>query len=271
LVGLNPLEALMKRTGLTSLSVIVLLLVSFPSRAIELMPHQAVYRMSLAGADSNSGISGADGAMMYKFEESCDAWTSETNVYLKLAYTEGEVMETTWSFVSWEAKDGLGYRFRVRQSRDGTLVEKIQGTVSRDQIDSPARAEFSSPEGTVIELPEGTMFPTRHLSALIREGEKGTLIYSRTVFDGASLDNPYNINALITSRSAKKKAKLDKNAFKHVRMAFFPIDSRKEFPEFELGIDYRANGIADHILQDFGDFTLNLAADKIEMLERPGC
>ncbi len=179
---------------------------SIPALAFNLSPHQAIYQMSLDGASSNSGISGAEGAMMYKFEESCEAWTSETKVYLKLLYTEGDPLETTWSFVSWEAKDGLNYRFRVHQSRNGTPVEKIQGNVSRDSINGVAEAKFTSPEGTFIDLPEGTMFPTHHLQKLIEEGEGGTLMFSRTVFDGASLDNPYKINALITaiSKSAKK-------------------------------------------------------------------
>ena len=263
----------MKLNRLKTFVVIGTILIGTPAEAIELMPHQAIYRMSLAGASSTSGIAGAEGAMMYKFAEACDAWTSETNVYLKLLYAEGEEVETTWSFLSWESKDGLRYRFRVRQSRDGSLVEHIQGKVTRENIDGAASAEFSSPEGAVIELPEGTMFPTRHLRALIEEGEAGTLTYSRTVFDGASLDNPYTINALITSASKTRKAKPKSNdkVFRHVRMAFFPLASRKEFPEFELGIDYRLNGIADHILQDFGDFTLNLASDKVELLERPNC
>jgi len=263
----------MKLNRLKPFVVIGTILIGTSAEAIELMPHQAIYRMSLAGASSTSGIAGAEGAMMYKFAEACDAWTSETNVYLKLLYAEGEEVETTWSFLSWESKDGLRYRFRVRQSRDGSLVEHIQGKVTRENIDGAASAEFSSPEGAVIELPEGTMFPTRHLRALIEEGEAGTLTYSRTVFDGASLDNPYTINALITSASKTRKAKPKSNdkVFRHVRMAFFPLASRKEFPEFELGIDYRLNGIAEHILQDFGDFTLNLASDKVELLERPNC
>ncbi len=260
----------MKQAGLKLAVLIGTMLTVTPSQAIELMPHQAIYRMTLAGSASNSGIAGAEGAMMYKFEEACDAWTSETNVYLKLLYTEGEEMETTWSFVSWEAKDGLKYRFRVRQSRDGTPVENIQGKVIRNKDNGPARAKFAHPEGTVIELPDGTMFPTRHLQALIKQGEKGTLTYARTVFDGASLDNPYNINALITSGGNRKSGK-GGETFRHVRMAFFPLASRKEFPDFELGIDYRANGIAEYIVQDFGDFTLNLVPDRIEELDRPKC
>ena len=263
----------MKRYVSCMIIAISSLVISTPSNAIELSPHQAIYRMSLEGTSQTSGIAGAEGAMMYKFEESCDAWTSETNVFLKLLYTEGDALETTWTFVSWEAKNGLKYRFRVRQTRNGVPVDHIQGSVNRTKADGAAQAKFSNPVGAVIDLPEGTMFPTRHLQELIKQGERGALTLSRTVFDGASLDNPYSINALITatSKAAIESGLPDSRRFRHVRMAFFPLTSRREFPEFELGIDYRANGIADRILQDFGDFRLNLIPEKIEILDRPEC
>jgi len=261
------------RTGLTLAILISSVSLNAPSNAVELIPHQAVYRMSLKGAEANSGVAGAEGAMLYKFEEACDAWTSETKVFLKLLYVGGKEVESTWSFVSWESKDDLAYRFRVRQSRDGTPVEYLQGTVSRNKVEGAAKVDFTSPDGTQMELPQGTMFPTHHLLALIAEGKKGTLTYSRTVFDGASLDNPYTINALITPGATAKSndESIDERSFKHIRMAFFPISSRRAFPDFELGVDYRANGIANHIVQDFGGFSLDLMPDTIELLERPTC
>lgn len=259
----------MPKTVLKYLVVAALSVSAAVASAIELAPHRAIYRMTLSKAAATSGVAGAEGAMLYKFGETCDAWTSETSVVLKLLYVEGEETETSWSFVSSEAKDGLTYRFRVRQIQNGTTTENLQGEVTRASVNGATKATFSSPAGTIIEIPQGTMFPTRHLLALIDAGKKGDLTFSRTVFDGASLDNPYNINALITPGSGGKAP--SETPFRHVRMAFFPLLSRKESPEFELGIDYRENGIADRILQDFGDFTLNLIPQKIEVLDHPKC
>ena len=44
-----------------------------------------------------------------------------------------------------------------------------------------------------------------------------------------------------------------------------------ESPEFELGVDYRADGIALFILQDFGNFTLNLQLQRLEVFKKPFC
>ncbi|NQV98670.1 MAG: DUF1849 family protein [Rhodospirillales bacterium] len=234
----------------------------------ELVPHRALYTMSLIEAHARSGITGANGAMMYRFEDACDAWTSETKVILKLVYSEGEEVETTWSFTSWEAKDGLSYRFNVQQSRNGEEIEILEGQAKRKLADGPGTVRYSVPQDKKLELPDGTLFPTRHLAALIEAGKKNKLMVSKVVFDGASLDNPYQISALIT-KPAKKEG-LDKAA-RLVRMAFFPVLAKSEEPKFELGITYRPDGIADHIRQDFGDFSLDLIADNIEVLNRPDC
>ncbi len=251
--------------------------------AIDLAPHRALYKMSLASASRGSGVAGATGSMVYSFTDICDAWASETNVKLKLIYAESGEVETNWSFASWEAKDGKSYRFRIRHTRDGSLIENFKGSVQRPKPADAATARFTSPKDKIIELPEGTMFPTRHLMELISAGEGGTPVFSRTVFDGASLDNPYEVNAIITrdkyagtaqARSAAKiitDAGLKDMPAKHVRMAFFAAGSKKPEPEFELGVDYRADGIARSIRQDFGNFVVDLVPDEVEVLDRPSC
>ena len=251
--------------------------------AIELAPHRAIYKMSLAAASRGSGGADASGSMMYSFNDGCEGWTSETNVKLRLLYAEGGETQTTWAFASWEAKDGLSYRFRIRHSRNGAVVENLKGTVTRGEPGEAAEARFSEPEDLVIKLPEGTLFPTRHLIDLIDAGSGGNPVFSRTVFDGASLDNPYEINAIITrdkgadTARGKAAAALISSAgladmpTRHVRMAFFSVKSQNPEPEFELGVDYRQDGIARLIHQDFGDFSIDLTPDKIETVDRPKC
>ncbi len=234
----------------------------------DLVPHRAIYDMALVEASARSGISGAHGSMMYRFEDICDAWTSETKVILKLIYAEGDEIQTTWSFTSWEAKDGLNYRFNVRHTSQGRDIEVLQGQAKRDVPNGPAVATFSSPKDTKIELPDGTLFPTRHLAELIEAGQNNTLTVSEVVFDGASLDNPYQINALITKPRSKSTST---EAARHIRMAFFPFLAKAEEPEFELGITYRPDGVAERIRQDFGNFSLELEPNNIEVLKKPDC
>jgi len=250
----------------------------------QLLSHRAIYDMQLYSAHRGSGLSGARGSMVYSFRESCEGWTSETNVKMQLIYAEGDQVGTDWAFASWESKDGKSYQYSTKQTRNGQEVENLKGRVRRSAPDAAAKAEFSSPEGEVIELTKETLFPTRHLNELLAAGAAGKKIFSRMVFDGASLDNPYRINVIVVNKSpltetataAKlegvlKKAGLENLPVKHYRMAFFPARSRQEAPEFELGVDYRADGVSRFIRQDFGDFVIDLKLKDIEVFDRPGC
>ena len=187
---------------------------------------------------------------------------------LKINYSEGSEVETAWSFSSLEAKDGMNYRFNVHHSRDGATVEVLGGEAGKDFESGKVFAEFFSPVGTKIKLPKGTMFPTRHLAGILEAAENKQFTFSKVVFDGASLENPYQINALITS-SKENNAKT--KSVQHVRMAFFPTKAKEEQPQFELGINYRPDGIAERIKQVFGTFSLDLKLNTIELLKKPDC
>lgn len=285
LVRIDSRSGLGLRGLLGALALIALTIAVMPvSAAVKMVSHRAVYGMSLKSSAHGSGISGARGSMIYSFRAGCDGWASETNVKLQLLYAEGDQVSTEWAFASWEARDGKSYQFRTRQARDGQTIEELKGRATRLTADGVGEAKFSSPDGEVIAMPKGTLFPSRHLTDLLEAGSKGVKIFSRTVFDGASLDNPYEINAIVVRRSPLAETAtapalekiieasgLSPEQPKHYRMAFFAARASHEKPEFELGVDYRSDGVSRFIRQDFGDFVIDLTLQKIELLTPPKC
>lgn len=241
--------------------------------AVELVPHRAVYRMALAKATSGSGIVGAEGVMAYRFGAECEGWIVETKSSLVLRYVEGDEVATAWSFTSWEARDGKAYRFDVRHTRDGRLVEHLRGRAAL----ATGVARFSLPAASTVALPEGTLFPTMHLKAVLTAAREGARQVTRTVFDGASLDNPYEISAFIGQvpagerRALAQAAGLKERPAWRMRWAFFPVLSTEAAPEFEIGVRYREDGIADELMQDFGDFSLAITLGGVEVLPEPDC
>jgi len=255
-----------------------------PSWAAEMVPHRAIYGMALHSAEQGSSVTGAGGTMVYVFRDECEGWSAETNVKMQLVYAEGDEIDTDWSFASWESKDGTSYQFRTRQARDGNEIESLNGKVRRARAGDAATARFTEPDGETIPMPNGTLFPTRHLMEVLKAGAAGAGFLSRTVFDGASLDNPYIITA-VRGRRSPPEAVLHAGDFDdwikelglkpeqpvHYRMAFFSRDSKEALPEFELGIDYRSDGIARFIRQDYGDFSVDLQLRNIELIKKPDC
>ena len=261
--------------------------------AAELASHRASYRMTLKSARGGSGVIDAQGAALYRFAETCDTWAVENNIYLKIGYAGGPDVKIAWSFAAVESKDGRDYRFRLRHKRGGKTLELLQGTATLDTTGGPGRARFKSgtnpigagksgtPSDITVDLPKGTLFPTQHLLAVLKAGRDGTRFLPGVVFDGASLDNPYNVTATIAGaetaaigqpvKALARAAGFRDLPARAVWLAFFPVRSRKPEPEFEVGVDYRADGLATKVTHDYGNFSIEMTPTDIELLAWPEC
>lgn len=262
-----------------SWAVLVVCLTVAPAglQAAELLSHRAIYRMSLGDVTGASEVIAADGMMMYRFAKECDGWTVENRTYLRLRHERGSDTETVWTFVSWEAEDGLSFRFNARYEQDGSVVEKLRGEARLDAPGAGGTARFSLPEDNVLDLPEGAMFPTEHMLKLIGVAQADENVLDAVVFDGSSLDNPYQVGAIMAplpaadTEALAKAAGLPVGPTWWVRMAFFPYRGEDSLPEFELGARYRDDGVADEITQHFDDFSLVLRLRELEVLPKPDC
>jgi len=243
----------------------------------ELLSHRALYRMSLAEAAGRSQVIAGDGRMMYRVARGCDGWTVENQTFLRLTYDNGRETETVWTFVSWESADGLDFRFRARYEQDGDTIEKLIGVARLERVGGTGKATFADPADTVVPLPKGTVFPTAHMRAVLDAAVAGDRTLNRVVFDGASLDNPYLVNAVFGTLPDDQAADMAEAAALPpvpswwAHMAFFPVASRESLPEFEVSGRYRTDGVTDQLTQDFGDFALKVDLDRLEVLPAPEC
>lgn len=271
------LERIMPRPSLPALALLLTAAHADVSMAIDLQPHRAIYRMALARQQASADVVAADGAMMYQFARSCDGWTVENRTFLRLLYGNESEADTVWSFASWESADGLKFRFHARFEQDGRTVEKLEGEAQLPQAGAGGTAKFTQPPSVEVALPEGTVFPTEHIRQMIATAEKGGSGLRRIVFDGASLENPYIVNAIFGPLPPDKAEALARAAGLPVepawwtRIAFFPAEGIEPLPEFEMGARYRADGIADDILQTFETFSLDVRLKEIELLPQPEC
>src|SRR6267142_213510 len=108
----------------------------------EIAPHHALYSMSLGATHGDAGVTGAGGTMAYQWGESCDGWTVEQRYRLKMGYAESPDVSISSNFVTWEAKDGLRYRFNQKETRNGTENEEIRGTAKLDGSGQGGAADF---------------------------------------------------------------------------------------------------------------------------------
>jgi hypothetical protein len=251
--------------------------------SVQLASHRAVYSMNLGTTRSGSSTVDARGAMYLEWAESCDGWTVSQRVRLTLYATQGGEVDTDSNFSSWESTDGLQYRFTVRNLRNGKVAEEFRGDARLDGPGHSGKATFSMPAGASFDLRKETLFPTDHMMVLIEAARQGVARLSRVIFDGANLDGPLEVNAIIGgpihpasgggagNRVAGDALDLTNRSSWPIRMAFFPTQSQQAEPQYEVEVRLYDNGVANHFLLDYGDFTVNAVLEKVEALPKPKC
>ena len=178
-------------------AVVCVVTLATPVRAAEIAPHRALYIMSLGNARNNSGVVDARGTMDYEWGETCDGWTIEQRYRLKMRYAESSDVDIVSSFVTWESKDGLRYRFNQKQTRNGEVDQEIRGEARLDGPGKGGVAEFTKPEAQTLKLEPGVLFPSAHTILLINSARAGENFISRLVFDGATDENAVQVSAVI--------------------------------------------------------------------------
>src|SRR5258708_22076771 len=242
----------------------------------EINAHRALYTMTRGSSRTDSGVTGAHGAMAYQWGETCDGWTVEQRYKLTLSYAESQDVVIVSNFVTWESKDGLRYRFNQKETRNGTIDEEIRGEA---QLDGPGKGgtiTFEKPNAKTMKLPVGAMFPSAHTILLLEKARAGENFVSRQVFDGATVEGAVLVTAAIGSKAEPDpkdpmKAPILQHVGWRVRLAFFPAEVAEEKPDYELGMLLLENGVSRDMLIDYGDYTIKAKLDSIEALPKPNC
>lgn len=238
----------------------------------DLASHKAIYSMGLATTKSGSGIADVSGSMSYEFADSCDGWTVESHIATTYSYAEGGQVASSQDFLTWESKDGLKYRFRVRNLRDGEVTEEIEGSAELKGKGQGGTVTYLQPEPRTLKLPKGTIFPTAHTIRLLEAAKGGNQVLLKMVFDGSGLDGPFEVNAMIGKALPGRAGNaLTAQPAWPVKLAFFPAESKEAEPEFEMGLEYLPNGIAQSLMQSFKNFSLKGDLKAVEALPRRGC
>ena len=250
---------------------------------IAIDPHEALYNLTLESAKSASGVVGANGAMFYKWGETCDGWTLEQRFHLRISYAEEDATDISSTVVTYESKDGLRYRFNERRLRNGEVDTEIRGEAHLDGPGKGGVAEFTKPEAATLKLKPGVLFPTAHTLTLIAAAQAHQQFISRYVFDGSDVENAGQVSAFIGGAlppPGPKAAKpLNDPLLQHtgwpIRLAFFPASDSdaadQTEPDYELSMRLLENGVTQDMKLDYSDYVIAATLSDIKPLPRPGC
>jgi len=249
-----------------------------------LLSHRAVYTMTLTKVSQSDGVRGASGTMTYTLTDRCDGYTIETDLSLKLAFANGSENRVEQRYAAWEAKNGKSSTFRFQVEENGTLAKAYHGKIQfKDDGTGTATYETGdAPEGesdvSTFDLLPGTLLSTGHTLALLKSAAAREKFVSKLVIDGSFDQGPFWVTAAIAPlhEGGVSPVKDDKNtlgqgSYWPVGMAYFPVLSDREVPEYEISQNLLGTGITRSMVQDFGGFTLAFTPVKMEAVNTPPC
>jgi hypothetical protein len=240
---------------------------------LALASHRATYTVSLVRASQRDGVRTASGSTTYTLTDRCDGYTIESGLHLELGMSDGSDSVIEQKYAAWEAKDNRSASFRMLTHENGELKDSYHGTVTLDAAGA-GTVTYAGEQPTTYTLPAGTLLTTSHLIALLKGSERGDRILNRSVFDGSFDDGPYRITAVIgpAVRGIRPVSDtLEMGTPVTLALAYFSLQTPADEPEYELTMTVYPNGVARHMVQDFGGFTLAFDLTQAEPITAVSC
>ncbi len=233
-----------------------------------LAAHRAFYTLTLSSARGGDVIA-ARGTMGYEVIDACDGWAVRQRLSMTLTNTDGQNIEMISDYATWEAKDGLSFRFHMKQTTDTAVTSQTDGDAKLERAGGPGTAHYTVPADATKELPAGTLFPMAHTSAILAAAQEGKKFLALPLFDGTD-DSGAEDSFLVVLDWKKpepnKYSLLSNLPSTRVRLAFFDHASKGEVPTYQVGMRYWENGVADNLQMDFGDFVMDAKMTELTPL-----
>jgi hypothetical protein len=224
-----------------------------------LIAHRALYTLTLATAKSTD-IVAARGSMGYEVTDACDGWAVRQRLRMTVTNADGQEIEMASDYTTWEAKDGLKFRYHMRQTTDTAVTSQTDGEALLRKTGGTGEAHYTTPHDTTIPLPAGVVFPMAHTGAIITAAREKKHFLSLPLFDGTDENGAEDSFIVILDWKSPMSTKwlaLSSLPSTRVHLSFFDRKPRTMTPTYEVGMRYWENGVADDMKMDFGDFVMD--------------
>jgi hypothetical protein len=229
---------------------------------VPLAAHRALYTLTLDNQTNggNTDVSGASGSMGYEVIDACDGWATHQQLDMNVVNADGQNVHMISDYTTWEAKDGLSFRFHTRQTTDDAVTSQIDGDARLDAPGGAGTAHYTSPKDATKPLPTGTLFPMAHTAALLAAARAGKKFIALPLFDGTSEDGAEDSSVVVLNWKPAEPTPypmLTPLASTRVHLAFFERTPNSITPDYQVSMRYWENGVADNLRMDFGDFVMD--------------
>ncbi len=252
---------------------------------IVLVPHRAIYDLSLRETRGESQIVGVRGRILYDFDgNSCEGYSLEFRQVSELDTSEGKVSTSDLRSTTWEGADAKSYKFTSENFVDENLVDSVDGQAKHGATETTV--SLSKPEHKNLDFAPGVVFPTEHMVRVIAAAHAGKHILHFPVYDGSETgDKVFDTLTVIGQKIAPGERQHNDAAAKEPQLATVPrwpvtisyfernekSDSGEQTPDYAIGFELYENGISRALTLDYNDFVVSGTLTSLKIKKAKPC
>lgn len=241
-----------------------------------LVPHRAIYDLSLKRADDKSSINGAQGRMVIEVKGgTCEGWTIDFRMVNQFTTESGARLLDVRSS-TFESLDGKEMRYNERQFVDNRLEEETVLSASQGVDGQAGKGKMEKPEPSAFEIPAGAVFSVAHQIKLVETARRGDVRDENVVFDGSDGEKSMQVISFFGPKGEAKPGApkpLSGLAVWPVSVSYYGLGDTgaNETPDYQVQMQLYDNGVSGDLTLDYGDFALEAHLTRLDLLDLPKC
>jgi hypothetical protein len=252
---------------------------------IVLVPHRAVYDLTLGNARSNTQVVGVRGRILYDFEGSaCEGYSLKFRQVSELDSGEGKVSTSDLRSTTWEGGDAKSFKFASENFLDQNLVDAVDGRAEHGA--TATAVNLVKPAQKALAIDTAVVFPSEHMVRVIKAAHAGKTILDFPVFDGSDTgEKVYDTLTVIggkLSADARKHGDAADEASKLAAVPRWPVTisyfektkskkSTEQTPAYAISFELYENGISRALTLDYNDFAVTGKLTSLEIKDAKPC
>jgi hypothetical protein len=252
---------------------------------IMLVPHRAIYDLTLGQARDNAQVASVRGRILYDFDgNACEGYTLQFRQVSELDSGEGKVSTSDLRSNTWEDADARRFKFTSENFLDQNLIDTVDGNAEHRA--SATAINLEKPEHKSLDIGATVVFPTQQMVRVIAAARAGGNILDFPVFDGSDTgDKVYDTLTVIGRKlatddrkhddAAAGVAKLDGVPRWPVKISYFEKTGERknteQTPVYAIGFELYENGISRALSLDYNDFVVSGKLSSLEIKDVKPC
>jgi hypothetical protein len=262
------------------IAIVFALLCAFgaqPASARFLVPHRAIYDLSLDRASERSGITSVVGRMVYEFKGTpCEGYTTNFRYVTRISTDEASQLTDQQTSI-FEDGAGKTFRFATKSFIDQALDTEVKGTATHGP--NGISVKLVKPDKADVKVRQA-WFPTQHLVELLEKAEHGQNFYETNLFDASDkADRAMTTSVVVGKRREatpddpeyQALGSLEHDRYWPVTIAYFDTGGDKASamqPIYSISLKLLDNGITRDLRMDYGEYALKGRLVNLALLDQ---